>query len=331
MIKMIAIYDSKEHDITCCTGNYKRSDNVDSLGQEMTFDLVDNPLDANMKQLAPPIGAKILVSNNNTTIFQGIVISYDRNSLMNYGFKCYDYAYYLNKTEAVIQFNDNTVTEAIQKLCSQQNIPVGNICSIPTKVTKIFNGNKVSDIIKELLKMGADETGKKYRLEVDNGKLIIEERNKLVIEAEYKPTPKEKFNPCEFVGGFSSSYSVNEMCNRVVIVSSQEKNTQVYAEATDNKSIDTYGQITHYEKIDDKKSAEARNIASKKLKELNKVNRTFKVTMFGDDKVRSGRCLKFNQPDINLVGTYLVKNCTHTYNGRNHFMECELDMESGDA
>ena len=78
--------------------------------------------------------------------------------------------------------------------------------------------------------------------------------------------------------------------------------------------------------MDDKNNSQAANIAKVKLKELNKVKRSFKITLFGDDKVRAGRMLVFNQPEINLVGAFLVKNCTHKYNGRSHVMELDLEV-----
>lgn len=328
MIKMMAYYNWDSRDITAVTANYKRSDNVDSLGQEFSFDMMDNPIDKYTINMAIPIGAKIVVSNNGTTIFSGVIISYNRNTLSQYSYKAYDYAYYLNKSEAVIQFNDIPVKTALTQLCSQEGIPLTIGCEINTKVKKIYNGEVISRIIDDLLKLASDETGLKYRKEYNNGTLYIDTRSNLVIEAQYKPAKNvDSFNPADLVGSFNSSYSIENMCNRIVIVSSSEKNKQVYAEVSDGNNINTYGQLTHYEKVDDKNASQAGNIAQKKLKELNKITRSFSVTLFGDDNVRSGRCLKFNQPDINLVGTFLIKNCTHTYNGRTHTMDLELDME----
>lgn len=328
MIKMVALIDGVPKDITAHTSNYKRSDNVDSLGQEFTFDLLNNPIDKNHTGYALEMGAKIVVSHNGTTIFSGVIISYSRNTLTKYSYKAYDYAYYLNKSEAVIQFNDVSVETAITQLCSQEGIPLTIDCELPTKISKIYNGEVISRILDDLLKLASDETGLKYRKEFSNGALYINKRTNLVIEAYYKPAPKvDGFNPADLVGSFNSSYSVENMCNRIVIISSSEKNKQVYSEVSDDNNIQKYGQLTHYEKIDDKDTSKAGNIAQKKLKELNKITRSFSVTLFGDDRVRSGRCLVFNQPDINLVGTFLVKNCTHNYNGRTHTMDLELDMD----
>ena len=46
--------------------------------------------------------------------------------------------------------------------------------------------DKISDIIKDLLKMATEQTGKKYRLEVRENLLVIDDYEDLVIQAEYK-------------------------------------------------------------------------------------------------------------------------------------------------
>ena len=314
-------------DITAVSGNYTRSDNVDSLGMSFNFNLLNNPLDKKFNRYEIPIGSKVVLSNNGANIFSGIIVSYDRNSFYTYSYKAYDYGFYLNKSEAMIQFNNISVSDAITRLCKENDIPVGSVTSITTNVSKIYNGDKISDIIKDLLKLGSDELGTKYRLEVRDNKLYIDKYEDLVITAYYKPARNVGgFNPANYPGSFNSVYSIEDMATRVLIVSSSEKNSTIRATAEDSGNIAKYGLLTKVETLDDKNKSQAMNIAKTKLKELNKVKRSFKITLYGDDKVRSGRMLVFNQPDINLVGAFLVINCTHNYNGRSHTMDLDLEV-----
>lgn len=327
MITLRANINGAWTDITAVTGNYTRSDNVDSLGMEFSFDLINNPLDKKFNRYEIPVGSKVVLSNNGANVFSGIIISYDRRSMANYTYKAYDYGFYLNKSEAMIQFNNTSVSEAVKKLCSENSIPVGAVTSISTNVSKIYNGNKISDIIKDLLNLATNELGTKYRLEVRDNKLYIDKYEDLVITAYYKPARNVGgFNPANIPGAFTSTYSIEDMATRVLIISSSEKNATIRATAEDSSNISKYGLLTKVEKLDDKNNAQASNIAKVKLKELNKVKRSFKITLFGDDKVRAGRMLVFNQPDINLVGAFLVKNCTHNYNGRSHTMSLDLEV-----
>ena len=117
----------------------------------------------------------------------------------------------------------------------------------------------------------------------------------------------------DIIGDFNSTYSIEEMANRIVIVSSSEKNQQIVAEKSDANSVRTYGQITKIEKVEDKKMSQA-------------VKRSFSVTLLGSDAVRAGRMVVFNQPEINLTGAFLVKNSTHSFDGNKHTMRLDLEV-----
>ena len=243
-------------------------------------------------------------------------MSYSRSSLTEFSYKCFDYAFYLNKSEAQIQFNNIPTTSAIRKLCSENGVTVGSICDIPTVVNKIYQGNPISDIIKDLLKMAEAEQQVHYRMEVREAALYIERYQDLYVQSQV----------VDIVGDFNSSYSIEDMANRIVIVSSSEKNQQIVAEKSDANSVRTYGQITKIEKVEDKKMSQAAEIAANKLLDKNSVKRAFSVTMLGSDAVRAGRMMVFNQPEINLTGAFLVKNCTHNFDGNKHTMRLDLEV-----
>ena len=57
------------------------------------------------------------------------------------------------------------------------------------------------------------------------------------------------------------------MCNRITVVASSEKHAQVYGMAEDAESIKHYGLLAKIEKVDDKNSAQAQNIAVKNFKD----------------------------------------------------------------
>ena len=326
MITLMANINGAWQDITAHTGAYSRADNIRALGMSFDFKLLSNSLDKNLSGKELPIGTKVTFLSDGKQVFNGIIVGYDRTSLTEYSYRAYDYGFYLNKSEAIIQFNSISVSDAIKKLCSENDIPIGSICDISTDVKKIYNGRKISDIIRDLLAMGKNETGSKYRLEVRENKLYIEKYEDLIVTAYYKPAGGTGFNPADIPGSFRSSYSIEEMATRVLIASSCEKNATIRATAEDSETIAKYGLLTKVEKLDDKNNSQASNIAKQKLKNLNKVKRTFQITLFGDDAVRAGRTLVFNQPEINLAGAFLVKNCNHRYDGLNHIMELNLEV-----
>lgn len=146
---------TETREITAYTNNYQRSDGIDTLGQEFTFDLVDNPFDFNMMNQRLAIGGKIefsnQVSNNNKSatmtlneepkeeiVFQGIIVAEKQSGTNKYTYTCFDYCFYLNKSEIEIQFNGVSGLDAIKVVCSENNVPLGNVADIKTKIKKIY-------------------------------------------------------------------------------------------------------------------------------------------------------------------------------------------------
>ena len=81
MITLRANINGAWTDVTGATGNYIRSDNVDSLGMAFNFDLINNPLDKMFNRFEIPIGSKVVLSNNGANIFSGINKLCNENSI----------------------------------------------------------------------------------------------------------------------------------------------------------------------------------------------------------------------------------------------------------
>ena len=315
MIRIEAIIDDKPYIISAFCGNVTKSDDIKSLGVQLSFDYLNNKvIDNNTVWIDLSLGNTILMYDDDELLFQGTIQKASRNGLSSYQYDVFDSAWYLNKQEARIQFSNIDVKTAIETLCKQENIPCDVACDIPTKVTKIYNGDTISKIIDDLLQLATNEIGKRYRREYNNGKLYINAFDNLKMIWESEP----------LVSDFSQEFDCDGMANKIVILSGNEKSTQVVATKQDDESIKKYGLYVHYEKVDDKKKAKADQIATTKLKNMSNPKKSIKCTLLGDNYVRSGRILKFNQPNINMVGEYLVTNCTHNYDMGKHTMDCDL-------
>lgn len=315
MIRVEAIIDDGPYIISAFCSNIKREDDIKSLGVKLSFDYLNNKvIDKNTVWIDLSLGTSIMLYDDDVLLFQGTIQKATRNGLASYQYEAYDNAWYLNKQEARIQFNNVDVKSAIETLCKQEYIPCEVACDIPTKVTKIYNGDTISKIIDDLLKLASDELSKKYRREYNYGKLYINAFDNL----------KMVWNSEPLVSDFSQEFNCDKLANKIVIMSGKEKSQSVVATAENKESQKKYGTYVHYEKVDDKKKAKAQAIADSKLKQMAWPTKATKATLLGDNYVRSGRILKFNQPNINLVGEYLVTSCHHSYDMGNHTMDCEL-------
>lgn len=324
MIRLLYVSKTVQEDITAKTGSYRRSDNIDSLGMEFCFEMAYSQLDENFcSELM--LGGKVILVNNDAIVFTGIIFKADKR-LGSIAYTCFDYGIYLNKSEALIQFNKTSTSDALRRLCQENNIPVGSICNISTVVSKIYNGDTLADIIKDLLNMAGNELAKNYRLEIRNNLLYIEKYEDLVLVVKNEDQNLGSFDVTKVIGDYSCSESIENMKNRIIVSSSNEKNTQILAQEEDSGSQNTFGLLTKVEKVDDKNQSQARNIAKNKLLELNKVTKTFSAELLGNDLVRSGRMLIFSQPELGMTGAYLVRACTHTYDGNKHLMRLELEV-----
>lgn len=303
---MIRVY-LDEYDITSTVGNLTRSDSIDSLGEQMDFTYVGDKI---------PMGSRVAVYDGGL-LYYGMVVQGSRSGNKEYNYSCYDDAYMLNKNQSFIQFNNISVKDAITKLCEQHEIPLLINCELPTIVDKIYDGVVISDIIKELLKIVTDETGEKFRFEYNQGTLLIDKYSNLIVYPYYR-NGSTLVDATKVIGSLSTKESIENLCNKVIILSGTEKNVHEECSIEDSESIEQYGQYTHYEKIDDKDIAQARQIADQKLKELNKIETEMSVTLLGDNQVRSGRCIYIEN------SLYLVKSCKHTYTANVHEMELEL-------
>lgn len=318
MIKVEAIIDNAPYIITAFCGNITLNDDIKSLGRQLHFDYLNNKvLDHNTVWIDIDLGNTIMLYDDDELIFQGTIQKATRNGLSKYQYEAYDNAIYLNRKESRIQFNNMAIKDALEKLCEQEYIPCEVACEIDTKVTKIYNGDTISKIIEDLLKLAQDDTGYLYRREYNNGKLYINTFDNLKMIWESEP----------LVSAFSQEFSCDALANEVVILSGNEKNTQVVATTKDEESIKKYGLYTKYVKLDGKNTSQANDIAEKTLKVLSHPSRKTSCTLLGDNYVRSGRILKFNQPNIGMIGEYLVSDCSHSYNAGKHTMDVTLILK----
>ena len=321
---------TETREITAYTNNYERSDGIDTLGQEFSFDLADNPFDFNMMGTRLAIGGKIefsnQVSNNNKSatttlneepkeevVFQGIIVSEKQSGANKYTYTCFDYCFYLNKSEIEIQFNGVSGLEAIKKVCKENDVPLGNVADIKTKIKKIYQGQPVSDVIKDIIKQATEETGYKYRLEYREGKVHVEDYKDLVLD-------KVITQP---INNYSRDLSMEDMRNSIVAISSKEKSKSVKSTIQDDESIKKYGLIKKIIKVDDKKQAQTAQIAKKTIQDSNKIKEKLSLTLLGDDTVRSGRVIIINDYTVDIHDKFLVTNCKHNY-GVNHTMTLDL-------
>lgn len=322
MHQLFNISNNLETNITPLVGDIQWRSNINELGEQLDFNIAFN--DDRYFPINPVDIGNIISLRNEDEIFRGIVVSEQRNGRGAISYTCFDYAFYLNKSSGIYQFNKVSAKKAIETILDDFEVPIGNITGIPTIINKIFNERLISDIIKEIITIAEDEQGIKYRMEMRQGKLYIVKQEDMVIKATFKLADNiQPYDISSSISNSSRKRTIENMKNSIKLVF----DNKVIAEEKKNNLIDKYGLLQEVKTVDKKDKAQAKNIAKKKLNELAKVFEDNSLEMIGNDKVRAGRIIEIEEPITGMKGQYLVKSVNHTLKNAIHRMQLSLGVK----
>lgn len=308
--------------ITPLIGTIGRRSNKDELGEEITFDIAFN--DAKFFPKNPcDLGDMVILKNNKQEITRAIIVDENKSGRGPIGYSAFDYAFYLNKSNAIYQFKKMAADQCIRKILKDFNIPIGNIVSIPTPIDKIFNDVVVSDIIREILGIAKKKRGTKYRMEMRAGKMYIEKQKDLTVKASFKLYDKGKsYDATAAIANPSRTRSIAEMINSIQIVGNNDK---LVLSKQDSEKVKKYGKLQKVVQLDQKEKKSAAKIAENELKEFSKITEEISIELPGDDRVRAGRLFEVSEPVTGIKGTYLINDVSHTISGGIHTMSLGLE------
>jgi len=324
--RFVTNIDGGSKDFTSLVGNLSWSSHIDTLGEELSFDFAYNDSKYFESFNFLREGSIVARLKDDEVLRHYIIVNTTTSGRFSRSFTCYDYGWYLNKNETVIQFKGISVSQAIKKLCDKFGIQ-HSITDITTLVTKIYKDRVISDIIKDLLEQAEQETGTKFFMEMDGDILKVMRQTDLLIDPTIQlsgntaPFPVRKF-----ISSPSHSTSIEEMKNKIIVVSTGEDSMKVFAEASDEESIATYGLLTEVVTLDDEKNAaQARQIAKNTLNDLSKVKQGSTVTLLGHEDIKAGRLINLDEKITGISGKHLIKSASHTVKKGIHLVSVELE------
>ena len=302
-MKLYVARDKKLIDISNEGGEINWQDSIDTLGQQMSFTSV-NKFDP---------GDFFLLKENENEIFQGIAIEKDKTFNKN-RLTVFDFAWYLNESEEIIQFNNVTSNQAITQLLTKYNVGIGAIDATGVMINRIYRDEKVSDIIRDILSIVSSKTGGKYRIEMRSGSLFIEKYSKLEINPFYKPAENlaETDSRNAMNVGFNYRESISNLKNKIIVIGNEEKSISILADVESQESISKYGLMQEVITVEDGELAQVKNIAKKMLEDLNRKGVDLNISVPGNIDLKSGRYIELNNEYIS--GTFLIKSTNHTFN-----------------
>ncbi len=173
-------------DITEQVGDMQTSDEMNTLSVELTFRLLENPLDRYVPQRRLRVGDKLRIINaadGGAEVFSGMVTA----DSLEFQYTAHDSGWHLGKSELVFQVSAAAADVALRQLCARAGVPVGNIPAMSTRITAVYTGESFAGILEDILERVTTETGRRFLYRVEGGKFWLRDLPDEVITVQHRP------------------------------------------------------------------------------------------------------------------------------------------------
>ncbi|MFW2490965.1 XkdQ/YqbQ family protein [Clostridium chromiireducens] len=281
---------TKGADILIKSNNISWGTDSQTLGSQLSFD--------SLHSLS--MGQVVSFFIDGYEVFRGTVVKCTENKF-SYSYTCFDYSFYL-KSEVIKQFNNMDVTSGLSSLFLEFGIE-HIIINIPTKINKFYKGDTIESIINDFLDQAGKDQAVNYFREMQGAKVVIDRVDNKYIYPKFLYDKDIKID-----------YSIENMKNKIQVVSNSEGSSPILAESEDKNSQWYYGLLQKVEKVEDKDISQAKNIADNLLKSLNRVEHSTTVPIIVLDRaetIQANRLIYLNNDKLK-AGWYWIKSATHT-------------------
>lgn len=284
---------------------------------KLTADIVKTP------GLSFQEGDPCRFSVDGTPIFYGFVFEKARKGSMDQviTITVYDQLYYLKNKDTYV-YSNKTAAAVIRMIAEDFQLNVGALADTGYTIASRVEDNKtLFDIIQTALDETLKATSQMYVLYDDVGKLTLKNIGDMKLGL---------LVDNETAGDFDYKTSIASQTYDKVKLSYENKDTgkrEIFI-AQDGSSINQWGVLQYYEKIDS--TANAKAMADALLSLYNTKTRTLKLKdVLGDVRVRAGTMLvvMLGLGDMNLSSYLMVEQVKHTLSNEQHVMD--LNMRGG--
>lgn len=284
---------------------------------KLTADIVKTP------GLSFQEGDPCRFSVDGTPIFYGFVFEKARKGSMDQviTITVYDQLYYLKNKDTYV-YSNKTAAAVIRMIAEDFQLNVGALADTGYTIASRVEDNKtLFDIVQTALDETLKATSQMYVLYDDVGKLTLKNIGDMKLGL---------LVDNETAGDFNYKTSIASQTYDKVKLSYENKDTgkrEIFI-AQDGSSINQWGVLQYYEKIDS--TANAKAMADALLSLYNTKTRTLKLKdVLGDVRVRAGTMLvvMLGLGDMNLSSYLMVEQVKHTFSNEQHVMD--LNMRGG--
>lgn len=275
-------------------------------------------------QLEFNVGRQFVLNNGNNQLLRCMITDVDFDRDLIYQYTAYDFGFYLGKNEVTIQLQ-GAIENAIRRLLASVNIPIGTIMGVRGTVNNFYRKQTIQAVLSDLLTLATGQTGINYTVDCRNGVVNIGPYF-LLDNILGDLSNNIQINSADNLGNVKVVTSMQEMRNRILVYTGNERNSQLQTLQQDNENINRFGILQ--EIIEPGENERNFNvIAQNRLRERNRIRTSLNVELLGDDRIRKGALLPIRDARVGINGIFVVRSSDHKVENRVHTVNCNLELE----
>lgn len=304
--------DGTQYDVTNLVSKISWEGDIYQTARKLNVDMIFSD-DAYVPKHEVELGSRLVLKNENLEIIDAFVFTVPKSHDNIISIDAYDALIYLLKSTATKIVKNMSVTQLIQSLCKEYEIPIGTIPKIPYNMTQIYRNMTPYDMMIKALKEAEKRTSSKYQVCMIEGKLTVLDRA--------DPRAKWKIKTGSNLIHATLTQSIEEMKNKIVITGHED---EILAVQPNDNLISQYGLLQGQYKEQCQSLADAENMAQEYLEEHGKVSKTLTIECMGIAEIRSGDAVVIEDEKLKINDEFYVIRDKHTLENGVHKMNLDL-------
>lgn len=261
--------------------------------------------------------AIVFINDEGNIVFQGRIFTLERDTTTKLvTLTAYDNAIYLNRNYFVKNFYDKSPSEITKEVCGEIGLSVGELpedCGVKFSFPAL--DRSAYDIILTAYTLQHRKDGKIYSIVSNNGKIEVIEQGTLINSI----TLSSKSN----ISDSKYSETVDGMINQIIIYKTENDQIQIKDKAQNIDDINKYGTFQNViQYTEDNKAI----INPKEM--LKGLTRNGRLKVLGHNDLISGYTVIIDEPNIKLVGQFLIAEDKHCWTSTSYTTELTLTFEN---
>lgn len=304
--------DGEAWDISELVTSVEVTDKINQAGT-CTVQMIDD--------VRPEVGNALVIRYDGATYFAGYVFKVDFSHEKTLSVTCYDQLYYLKATDSR-RFDNLTLDQIVSELGVAFGLRIGLLEATGYPLgSRPFDQKTPIEMIAACVRATLLGTGEMYYIKDQAGMLTLRNIKSVVSGL--------CLEPASILTGYHYSRSIDgDTYNQIKLVRDNKDagKREVYI-AKDSGTIQQWGLLQYYEKVDDSLNPEKIKEKADALLQLkNRVKQTLSLDALGDQSLRAGAVVCARIPEVGLAKYLLCTTARHSFSNAAHTVKVDLRM-----